>query len=289
MDKKRIDHLLSLGLEPSEADALKALSGAVVEKLKGLQDDYDAKAYKDFQTADDDLGDMVRRLEARYLRKQKIFKNRSAVLRWLQDQGYKIESSKLYQDADDGLLVVQSDKSVLESDVLVYVFKADLKKKGSATLNSKALETEVEEKRREERKKAKVQREKMEFELAQAKGKYLLKTDVYAEIAIKIATLEAGLKNHFRTGVVDWIYKVGGDPKKANMLLTLLYAELDELLNAFGRMDDIGVEIVKGEMDGIESDTAADDGACTDGGICRDDVGSEVQAPGAEQDVQPDA
>ena len=48
------------------------------------------------------------------------FKNKSAALRHLKDQGLKISQGKLYNDANAGLLKVQPNGSILENDLEHY-------------------------------------------------------------------------------------------------------------------------------------------------------------------------
>lgn len=72
----------------------------------------------------------------------------------------------------------------------------------------------------------------------------LPKKEVCLQTAMKIAALEAGLKHAVRTSSIDWIAAVGGDLKKTQVLCDLVYPVIDDLLDQFGRIDEIKV-IVK--------------------------------------------
>ena len=93
--------------------------------------------------------------------------------------------------------------------------------------------------------KLEVQTEKLRFELDKERGKYILKEDVRLQVAIKLAALEAGIKNTVRVNAADWIHKTGGDAKKERMFCDLVYAEVDLLLGEFGNMEEIKVEVRK--------------------------------------------
>jgi hypothetical protein len=43
----------------------------------------------------------------------------------------------------------------------------------------------------------------------------------------------------------EWLHQVGADIARADLLRELVYREIDDLLDAFGNMDQIGVRIKK--------------------------------------------
>ena len=51
---------------------------------------------------------------------QKVFENRIEALRWLKEEGYVLQKSKLYGDVRKGLLKVQKDKTIHLDDLKRY-------------------------------------------------------------------------------------------------------------------------------------------------------------------------
>jgi len=239
MDKAAVDKLLK-SASNDERIQLTTLYNAAVENLKRYQDDKSRSVLLDWQAAEDALARLVKDLEAKYFPVDPPFETRIDVLKYLQGKGYGLKKSKLYNDAKNGLLKIQPDGTVRRSDVSDYILRAELKKKTDEYGNVEELHAQKSQKEME---KLQVQIEKLQFELQKDRGKYLLKSDVRTEIAIKIAVFEAGLKHLARTRAADWIYAVGGDAKKTQVWINLFTAAVDELLNEFGRLDEINVEI----------------------------------------------
>jgi len=151
--------------------------------------------------------------------------------------------SKFFEDYKRGVLVVEDPKCITRDEALRYFAVAGLTviEKGNPAFDGDlyAKKTAAEIRALELRAK------KAEFELARDRGEYIKRHDVLMETAIKIAAFEAGFKTMIRVNAADWICKSGGNPQKANMLCELAFAEIDSLLNEFGRMTEINVIISK--------------------------------------------
>ena len=228
----------------TDRDALNVLCAACENKFE-LYKANDSKAnLGEWQAAEKALNAKVDELSARYLDAAgtRMLADRTEAWRFLQAEGYKVGRQSVYNAAASGKLIVQPDGTITESDALAYAVKNLKKVASKAGKPDKVAEQRAEE----ELALLRTKRAKLDFEFQRDRGLYLLKTDVRAEIAIKIAALEAGIKHFFRTFAADWIHRTGGDPKKAQMLIEWINAELDSLLNEFGRMEDIGVVVVKG-------------------------------------------
>jgi len=169
-------------------------------------------------------------------------KNLTAAVQHLQDQGWKIKKSKVYNDAKAGLLRVQPDRTVARADLDSYILRAGLEKTSQADVGGK-IEQGQAERLELENEKLRKQVEKLEWELARDKGKYVAKEEVHVELAIRAGALEAGVKHWMRTGAVDLVYAVGGEPAKARVLINLFEARLDELLDEYARAEAIGVMV----------------------------------------------
>lgn len=239
MDRQRVQKIINNSTDDETAQ-LTTLFNASVSLLQKYQEEHSEKNLRAWQTSEDALERLVEKLEKKYFHKEPAFKNRTEALKWLQEEGYKIEKSKLYKDADIGKLTVQADDSVWAADIRAYATTLNKVKRKSGE-----LDPGFKIKSKKEIRKLDLQNQKYEFELARDMGKYLLKTDARTEIAVKIGALEAGLKHFVNTDSLDWIYAVGGKPEKQRVLINLFNAGLDALLDEFGNMEDIGIIILK--------------------------------------------
>ncbi len=90
--------------------------------------------------------------------------------------------------------------------------------------------------------KAKAEAEKLEeqakaerFKNDVREGKFIPRDDVEVELAARAGVLATGLRTAFETQMLDFIYLVGGNPKKAADLLLAYERQLDMALNEYSR------------------------------------------------------
>jgi hypothetical protein len=247
VDKSRIEKIIER-CTPDEKIRVTTLYNGSLKALKAYQERGDAASLRDWEAAEAALLRLVEEIEARLYPAEPPLKNLTAACQALQEEGWKIKKSKLYQDAKTGKLRVQPDRTVLRADLDSYVLRAGLERVGVAEHSGK-IEQGQAEKLELENAKLRKQVEKLEWELARDKGKYLLKEDVRVEVALKIAALEAGLKHWMRTGAADMVYAVGGEPAKARVLINLYEARLDELLDEMGRLEELALEVARHRTD----------------------------------------
>jgi hypothetical protein len=229
----------------AEKEEVELLQRAVETTRKAYDGDFSAAKKRDWDAAREGLREYLAALDEIYFGNtgdDPVLENISAVVRFLQDEGYKVKKSKVYQDKGKGLLKTLPDgRTVTEAEAIAYAVRTSLKKISKS--QSADLEGIQEEKSRAEVSKLKAQEEKLRFELEREKGRYLLKKDVQAEIAMKLGAIEAGVKHLIRIKGSDYIYAVGGDPKKLMVLVELLNADLDDLWNEFVSFDELKLEI----------------------------------------------
>jgi hypothetical protein len=242
MDKPEIDKLLEAAGEV-DRDALNELYTGWCEKFEAYRSAKSKASLAEWQAAEKALRAKADELTAKYFDAPgtRVLADRVEAWKFLQAEGYKVGRQTVYNAARDGKLIVAADGTITESDALAYAAK-NLKK--IAGKNCKADKV-ADERASEELALIRSKRARMDFEYDRERGKYLLKTDVRAEIAIKLAALEGGFKHMLRTYAADWIHRVGGDAGKVQMFLDLAYTECDHLFNEFGHMDGIGVIVVK--------------------------------------------
>jgi hypothetical protein len=174
--------------------------------------------------------------------KEPAFDNRVAAHKYLKRLGYKIGKSKFYQDCKNGLCRVQSDGSVLESDIKAYISKAGLVKPNQAAYEIESSElTRKRQKREVEKLTAQV--EKLDFENKILRKEYMRRDQVETEQAIKAGALMAGLTHTYRIFARDAIQMVEGNLKHTQALVNFWTAKAEDLFNEFARMEEIQVKL----------------------------------------------
>lgn len=223
---------------PGEKIELTAVYNAYVGNLNKLNGDQSTATIKDFESAKKALTELVAVLEEKHFSLDPAFPSRKEALLWLQGQGYKIKKSKFYLDARKGLLRFQADGSVRRADLKNYIVEAEILRETDESGNLTEdmtrkirLENEIKEKTIR----------KMDFEHDLATGLYLLRSDVETELAIKIGAFEAGMKNVVRIKAPDLIAAVGGDVGMAGVFAKMMSGYVDELLDEFGKLDELTV------------------------------------------------
>ena len=164
------------------------------------------------------------------------FKRLSEVVKWLNDEGYKIKKSKVYMDAKSGYLVAAEDGGFSQEAVLAYIHTQKLEK--IADNKAGKLDALTEQRLKKEVEKLTVQVEKLTWDMERDQGKYLLKEEVRTELALKISAFEAGFKHVAVTRASDWVSAVGGKQEKQQVLIDMIHSAIDTLLGEFAQVDE---------------------------------------------------
>lgn len=170
------------------------------------------------------------------------FRKLSEVVKYLQDEGYKIKKSKVYKDAASGFLMEAAyGNGYSLNDVIAYAATQSLDKVSDSKtgkvdhLTEMRLTAEVE--------KLRIQVEKMTWEMNRDQGKYLLKEDVRTELALKISVFEAGFKHAVAVNAADWIAAVGGKAEKIQVMVEMMNMALDNLFSEFAEVDELDLVV----------------------------------------------
>jgi len=166
-------------------------------------------------------------------------KNRLEVMKHLRREGFKIGKTKLYKDATDGLLRIQSDGSVLEKDIDRYVRISGLKK--PAEISDAELQMLQKKKGEMEVKKLEAQVSDMTFRQAVAQGKFIPRAEFEMEVAGRAGALDAGFRHMIMMIASNLIEAVGGDLSLVPVFLEMIYSEYDILMNEYASMDNFQV------------------------------------------------
>ena len=170
------------------------------------------------------------------------FKNRLAVTKWLQENGWQVSKSTVYNRIGKAKLLPREDGLFHLKDVKKYA-KTFLKRRDTG----KRLQDEQDDL---QRKKARLEVDKLEIEIERAKhkqeveeGAYIPRDQLEIELASRAAVLDAGIAHFFQSDAGNWINLVGGDQRKLPELISVLMSAKDGFMNQYARAKEFVVEI----------------------------------------------
>lgn len=160
------------------------------------------------------------------------FKGLPEVLAYLEAEGWKIGKTKLYDDFNSQRLPAEKNRSFRLSTVLDYA-RTNLQK-NDGTKGGDAVSLQ-EQKQNEEMLRIRIDRQQRELKYKESSGELIQKSDVEGELAKRGIFLKTDRKNVWRSGAVEIIKLVGGDPQKAPMLIAYGCNMEDEIMDRYTR------------------------------------------------------
>lgn len=238
MNRDRVEKLKEIVPADEQAE-LTVLYDAYVNTLEAYQADEGKSAdkLKANRAAKIALVELIEGLENRYLTGAKRFRNIMEALRYLKENGWKIEKSRLYRDRDRGLLQINSDKSVDEAEVLAYAAK-HLDKIKSAGAGDEAGKLAEESKQKEiEHTDLKIERAR--FELDKLRGQYIHRSKWLTELVSKLSASKFITLKTIRDKAPDLIAAVGGDIKKESMFVELFSGYIEDAFDELAMVQEL--------------------------------------------------
>lgn len=163
---------------------------------------------------------------------EQIFSNLAAVLKYLEDQGWRITRPSLYRHHKEGKLLPETSGTYKQRAVDKYA-KAFLKVIATGKRLRETSDNLQRQKLEEELKNLRLKNERDKFNYEKDRGLYVPKDRMEIELACHMGVLVAGLKHWLRTNAADWIAAVNGDHKRVGEFITLMDNGLDTLLNHY--------------------------------------------------------
>lgn len=163
-----------------------------------------------------------------------VFAGLADVLEHLQAAGWKIQKTKLYDDAAAGRIRPESDGSYLLASVMDYA-RLHLSKLDGTPGTVAGISNLQEQKILEEVGRIRADRLYREMKNKEKLGELIKKSEVEIAHAKRIVYLRSDLKNVFRAGAVEIIRMVGGDPQKAPALIAYGVGFIDAAMDRYAR------------------------------------------------------
>lgn len=170
------------------------------------------------------------------------FHNLSAVLKFLQDQGWKVTKPSLYRHHKEGKFRPDPDGSYKQRTVIKYA-KAFLKLTATGKRQQDTTDDLQREKLQEELKNLKLKNIRDKFNYEKDQGHYIPKAQMDIEIASIIGVLVSGFKYLITSNAAAWIALSGGDHKKTGEVITKAIDDVDEFTNTIANTAEYEVVI----------------------------------------------
>lgn len=173
---------------------------------------------------------------------QQIFKSRKAAHDYLAAEGVAVSRGKFYEDADR-LRMVQTDKSVLLSDLLAYV-------KNHLKVNPVTGQSIGEIDRAKEREDWEIKKLKADVESKQnanrkEDARWVLREEADTQRAALVGLIYDTLKHHLHLEERRILHAVGADPARSAELGSALEEVLDMSFNEIASRKELEVEFLE--------------------------------------------
>ena len=163
---------------------------------------------------------------------EKIFSNLAAVLKYLEDQGWRITRPSLYRHHKEGKLPPEASGTYKQRAVDKYA-KTFLKLAATGKRLRETSDNLQRQKLDEELKNLRLKNDREKFNYEKDRGLYVPKDQMEVELATRAGILIAGLKHWVQTRAADWIAAMTGDSKRVGELINMMSIDLDGHINQY--------------------------------------------------------
>jgi len=236
--------------EKQELAELKILQHALYTTIASYRDDPSAANKRNWDAANAGLTAAVERLTEKYFsnEKEEVFDTLIAAMRWLKERGYKIQKSKLYRDAKNGLIRVQKDGKVRKGEAEAYILRGALKQ--TEVIDQDKSDMLAAERFAAEVTKIKEQTRAIVLDREIKEGRYILKEKAIMDRVDQLTVLEANFRQVLHINMLDWCYIMGGNPDRVSEATRAADLNFDEMLNALSKSDGFTIEYLQDEAQG---------------------------------------
>ena len=174
---------------------------------------------------------------------EQSFPNLLAVVKYLQEQGYKVSKSTAYKHQQQGKIRAEADGSFSLESVQEYARRWLKPADGSDKVWDESGRLQR-DKLRAETKKIQAQARLAELKSQVMADSYMPRTQYEMDLAARAQLFKSDLTTFARGRAGDIIEVAGGDPGRAPELISWLLAEFEEFLGRYARES----EFVAGEV-----------------------------------------
>lgn len=219
------EELIKIASE-SDREELRILFEAEEKTRSAYSGQPTAANKKDWDAAKEGLESTVDRLWLKYHPEAECFDNLVAAVRYLQQKGFKIRKSKIYQDRKKGMISVRADGTVLKKEVDRYA-----KTLNKLASSEEAAEAVQHQKTSKEAERLEKQVELLQIELDKERGKLISRDDADFEKASNIAVIIASLNQFAEMEAGNLIEIAAGDAARRPQVVKAMTDGFVEMFN----------------------------------------------------------
>lgn len=236
-------------------EILLSLEKSVQESLERSRKNATEQTVRKLSKSRRALEKTVDELWDRYFVQDRVLKNRMEVMEYLQDLGYGVQKSKIYNDCKTGILRMQPDKTILESAIKDYIRHPESGLIKAAELGEKKEAEDLSlEKLRLEVANQRIKNQDLQLKLDRERGRYLPRDDFEMELASRAAVLDSGLRHAVNIRAAELIHLIGGRQEKRAEFIKAFQEILDEQLHRFSSTRTFQVMLLESEQPKDEND-----------------------------------
>lgn len=228
---ERVKKLLEV-CSPQERTDLLVLVQAVVKNLQEFRKENTAEKLKHWKASKAALNESVEQLWRKYFPDEISFKNIQEVVSYLQQQGWKVSDSTVYNHKRDGLISPNAQGRYLQKTVDKYAAQ-NLERLDGGRQDPGGDEDLQKQIKDAELRKVNAQANKIEFENDIRRGRYIDKTIVEQDRAARAVLFKSDLRNFFRREVHNIVELCGGNPELTPKLLTFFDRQVDVIIGRY--------------------------------------------------------
>ncbi len=179
-------------------------------------------------------------------------KNKAEVLRHLESSGWEVKKQTFYNHCASGKLTKNRDGLYTSGMVKKYAEKWLVRSASGQTVLEEE-ENLLAKKTREETRRIRATRRREEFRLGKEQGLYILRSDIYLELAGRAVVLENNLRHMVQSQVPAYVAAVSGKQDHVPDLMDIMNTDIDKLLNEFATSE-FQVVITETDQESIEDE-----------------------------------
>ena len=210
------------------------------EALKRLDSDSTTEAVELWKASKNALDELVKELWNSYFPEDQVFENAVEVVRFLNEEGWKVGKTKVYNDIKAGKLRRNKEGHFRKQDVLkyaeTYLTRYDGGGDDPERLQELKLKNEIEM--------MEIKKRMLQMEEEVKRGDYVKRDEFEYALAARASIFKSDLQNFAYKDVPEIVAIVDGDTKKTPDAIQYVLGRIDEILARYveNRLESVEVE-----------------------------------------------
>ncbi|MGA1846895.1 hypothetical protein [Deferribacter abyssi] len=223
--RTKIDQLFEV-VEGEDRQRLEILVRKEREALERLDSDSTTEAVDLWKAAKSALSEYVKELWNSYFPEDQVFENAIEVVSFLNEEGWKVSKTKVYNDIKAGRLRRNKEGHFRKQDVLKYAETYLVRYDGGGEDPEKLQELKL----KHEIEIMEVKKRMLQMEEEIKRGEYVRRDEFEHALAARASIFKSDLQNFAYKDVPEIVAIVNGDTKKTPDAIQYVLGRIDEIL-----------------------------------------------------------